>query len=106
MRQVNCRMARGRSRASAGIIRVLRQARSGHQSDEQGRQSQGVQNAWRLGPRGLEGSSRICGEVHGVTDCQNEISLFQLKLSDRGASIIAPRRRDHSERVVGLLPLL
>jgi hypothetical protein len=50
-------------------------------------QSQGAQNALRLAAIDPEGRYRICGEVHGVTDCQTNLLV--------SVEAICRRRVDH-----------
>jgi hypothetical protein len=65
--------AHGSYGARAGIVRVFRKAGRGRQSGEQEGHSQSATDTLRLAAAQPEGCYCICGKVHGVTDCQNNL---------------------------------
>jgi len=70
--------AHGSHGAGAGIVRVFRKAGRGRQSGEQEGHSQSTTDTLRLADAQPEGCC-ICGEVLGVTDCQNNLLLVSFE---------------------------
>jgi hypothetical protein len=92
--------ADGGHRTGATIVGIFRNAGRRCYSGEQDAQPQSTQHAlWLAEP---EAGSRICGDVHGVKDCQTSL-LILVKASGGGATIITPPGRDQSEGVVAHL---